>query len=245
MTQQNYTHIIFVLDRSGSMQSVQDDTIGGFNKFLEDQRSVPGKATVTTILFNAGVTYQQRNNVYHTRGACRLPAVVANVDCWPAGGWYLKPHNFVDVNDVPQLSHETYQPAGGTALLDACRRAIEEEGQQLAAMHESQRPSQVICVIMTDGQENMSQKTTREQLQNIVKHQREVYSWEFVFLGANQDAFAEATSFGVHAGNAINYTSSGDGTRSAFGSLSRSMKAYRSFGSSLSDSFFDGKANVP
>jgi hypothetical protein len=47
-----YTHIAVVLDRSGSMQDVKTDTIGGFNSFLEDQKNLPGDATLTLIGFD-------------------------------------------------------------------------------------------------------------------------------------------------------------------------------------------------
>lgn len=49
----DYTHISLVLDRSGSMSIVRDDTIGGFNRFLEEQQAVPGKATFTLVLFDS------------------------------------------------------------------------------------------------------------------------------------------------------------------------------------------------
>jgi hypothetical protein len=49
----DYTHISLVLDRSGSMSIVRDDTIGGFNRFLEEQQAVPGKATFTFVLFDS------------------------------------------------------------------------------------------------------------------------------------------------------------------------------------------------
>lgn len=239
MTKPNYTHIIFVLDRSGSMMSVRDDTIGGFNRFLNDQKKVAGTATVTTVLFDAAPQIVRWSNTFplstHDVGDTK----------WPAGDWYMKPHDFVNIQDVPSLSDETYQPRGGTALLDACRRAIEDEGKRLAAMPESQRPSQVICVIMTDGQENMSQKTTNEQLQSMLTHQRDTFKWEFVFLGANQDAFASAEAMGVRKHNAINYVSTGDGVRGAFDSLSHSMKTYRSTGRSTTESFFDGQTTAP
>ena len=53
----NLTEIIFIIDRSGSMQGLTDDTIGGFNSVLESQReSVDGDAVVTTVLFNGEVT---------------------------------------------------------------------------------------------------------------------------------------------------------------------------------------------
>ncbi len=46
------THIILVIDRSGSMDAVRTDAIGGFNTFLEDQKKHPDEATVTLALFN-------------------------------------------------------------------------------------------------------------------------------------------------------------------------------------------------
>lgn len=52
MTNPNYTHISFVLDRSGSMQLLRGDTIGGFNSFLSDQQKVSGKATLTLAQFD-------------------------------------------------------------------------------------------------------------------------------------------------------------------------------------------------
>lgn len=48
----NLTEIIFIIDKSGSMQSLVDDTIGGFNGFVENQRSLEGEAYLTTVLFS-------------------------------------------------------------------------------------------------------------------------------------------------------------------------------------------------
>jgi hypothetical protein len=49
---EGYTHISLVLDRSGSMQTMRDDAIGGFNAFLADQQAFPGEATFTFAQFN-------------------------------------------------------------------------------------------------------------------------------------------------------------------------------------------------
>ncbi len=46
------THIICILDRSGSMSSIMDDSIGGFNTFLKQQRELPDDATITLALFD-------------------------------------------------------------------------------------------------------------------------------------------------------------------------------------------------
>ena len=46
------TELVFILDRSGSMQGLEEDTIGGFNSMLEKQKREPGEAFVSTILFD-------------------------------------------------------------------------------------------------------------------------------------------------------------------------------------------------
>lgn len=46
------TDVVFVLDRSGSMAELTDDTIGGFNAFIEKQRAEPGDCRLTTVLFH-------------------------------------------------------------------------------------------------------------------------------------------------------------------------------------------------
>lgn len=48
----NMTEIIFIIDKSGSMQPLTDDTIGGFNGFIESQRELEGEAYLTTVLFS-------------------------------------------------------------------------------------------------------------------------------------------------------------------------------------------------
>ncbi len=48
----NLTELVFILDRSGSMQGLEGDTIGGFNAMLEKQKKEPGEAFVSTVLFD-------------------------------------------------------------------------------------------------------------------------------------------------------------------------------------------------
>ena len=49
---QNLTELVFILDRSGSMQGLEKDTIGGFNAMIEKQKKEPGEAFVSTVLFD-------------------------------------------------------------------------------------------------------------------------------------------------------------------------------------------------
>ena len=48
----NLTELVFILDRSGSMAGLEDDTIGGFNAMIEKQKAEPGQAIVSTVLFD-------------------------------------------------------------------------------------------------------------------------------------------------------------------------------------------------
>ena len=46
------TELVFIIDRSGSMDGLESDTIGGFNAMLKEQKSVAGEALMTTVLFS-------------------------------------------------------------------------------------------------------------------------------------------------------------------------------------------------
>jgi len=98
---------------------------------------------------------------------------------------------------IKQVTAFTLLPRGSTALLDAVGRAIHETGARLAAMNEADRPRLVVFVIVTDGQENSSREFKREKIREMIQHQQSVYNWQFTFLAANQDAFAEGASMGI------------------------------------------------
>jgi hypothetical protein len=72
------------------------------------------------------------------------------------------------------------------------------------AFGQEARPSKVLVAIFTDGLENASTKFSSKQIQEMIRHQREVYSWEFLFLAANQDAIATGERIGVDPGAAVN-----------------------------------------
>jgi hypothetical protein len=55
---QDYTHIAVILDRTGSMAVIRDDTIGGFNTFLQQQKAEPGSATLTLVQFDSQDPYE-------------------------------------------------------------------------------------------------------------------------------------------------------------------------------------------
>ena len=107
-------------------------------------------------------------------------------------------YDFVE-RGTPISQVKPYQlvPRGSTALLDAVGRAINETGARLSAMPESDRPALVVFVIVTDGQENSSREFQRSQIRQMIEHQQSAYNWQFTFLAANQDAFAEGAAMGI------------------------------------------------
>ena len=116
-------------------------------------------------------------------------------------------------------------PRGSTALLDAVGRAINETGARLAAMEESQRPGLVVFVIVTDGAENSSKEFTREKIREMIEHQQSVYKWQFTFLAANQDAFAEGASLGIAQAGTAGYAI--DKMQNAWGATAKKMSRMR------------------
>lgn len=137
-------------------------------------------------------------------------------------------HNYVDLKTATPLSRDNYQPRGGTALLDAIGHTIDAVGLKLASLAEKERPGKVVFLIQTDGEENQSRNFTYQQIQAKIKHQSDVYKWDFVFLGANQDAIASAANIGIAAGKSLSYSGSAIGTQVAFNTLSSYTTSTRS-----------------
>lgn len=192
---QDLTEIVVILDRSGSMSSIKDDVIGGFNSFIEEQRKVEGFANVSLYMFD-----DQYESVYEGTEL------------------YL----------VPKLTNETFVPRGTTALLDSIGKTINSVGARLANTPESERPSKVMVVIITDGHENSSKEFTAAQIKEMTEHQTNVYGWQFLYIGANQDSFSVAQSYGI--GHAFNFSADSKGTSDMYGMLRNVTACYRSTG---------------
>lgn len=143
-----------------------------------------------------------------------------------------------DIQSAPLLDDKTFAPRGSTALLDAIGKTLVSTGERLSKMPEAERPGKIVFVILTDGDENASKEYSKTKIDEMIRHQSEVYNWNFVFLGANQDAIKTGASLGILAGNAMSYAANGAGTRSAFDAVSASVTLYKSAGSAKIDTFF-------
>ena len=104
-----------------------------------------------------------------------------------------------------------YTCSGCTALNDAVCTAVDTMGKEFADMPEEERPENVLCVIITDGMENASCKFTAADVKKRIEHQQNVYQWKFIFLAANQDAFAEGEKLGISPGARIDFVQNSQG----------------------------------
>lgn len=138
---------------------------------------------------------------------------------------YEKVFSGVDVQANPSIN---LKPRGMTALYDAIGRAINETGQRFAALLEDQRPENVIFLIVTDGLENASKEFTSEKIKNMIQHQENKYSWQFIYLGSNQDAVIEAQKFGIIMDKAATYSDIDEkGHIVAWNTMSRMTNTYK------------------
>ena len=190
----NLTELVFILDRSGSMAGLEDDTIGGFNAMIENQKKEPGEALVSTVLFD------NESVVIHDR---------------------------TDIQKIDPMTRKEYYVRGCTALLDAVGGAIHHIGNVHKYAREEDRPEKTLFVITTDGMENASRRYTYDKVRAMIQRQKEKYSWEFLFLGANIDAAREAARFGINADRAANYHADHVGTGVIYEAVNETVCDFR------------------
>jgi len=185
MTDPNYTAMLLVIDRSGSMESIRDDMVGGLTAMIESQAALPGILTLDVFIFDTVIE--------------RLYSL-AN----PSG---------VTI----QL-----EPRGGTALHDAIGMSVTEFGRTLAALPEHARPETVQVIVVTDGEENSSREFDGKAVKKLVEQQTEKYGWDFVFLGANQDAVTAGAKLGFQADSSMTFAAD----KVQVGAMSASLDRY-------------------
>ena len=131
------------------------------------------------------------------------------------------------IETAPALTSESYQPRGSTALLDAIGRSLRSTRERLDKIDDSNRPGSVIIVIQTDGLENASRSFTIAQINDLIAELRDEQGWQFIFLGANQDAIQSAVRMGMSADGALTYNGDESGTRCAFDLVSKKVRMHR------------------
>lgn len=143
-----------------------------------------------------------------------------------------------DIRQVPPLY---LVPRGTTALYDAIGRTINTTGNRLSRMAEKDRPGKVVMVILTDGEENASKHFSREAVFEMIEHQKSKYNWEFIFLGANQDALKVGSSFGISKEYSMTFAANTGGVVGVYDTLASNMTMLRSSEYVVGSGFFNAK----
>ena len=146
-------------------------------------------------------------------------------------------HDRVSIAQVPNLTEKDYFVRGCTALLDAVGGAIQHIGNIHKYARREDVPEKTLFIITTDGMENASRRYSYEKVRKMIARQKERYGWEFLFLGANIDAVAEAGRFGIDESMAANYHSDAAGTALNFSVLSEAITHTRTCSTPLSSNW--------
>lgn len=137
-------------------------------------------------------------------------------------------HDRVDLEYIRNMTSEQYVTGGTTALLDAVGGAVSHIKKIHKYIRPEDVPAKTLFIITTDGMENASRRYTYEKVKKLIKHQKEKYGWEFIFLGANIDAAETAVNMGISRDRAADYISDHEGTALNYSVLSDVTSAIRS-----------------
>jgi len=120
------------------------------------------------------------------------------------------------------LTPHKYRPHGGTALMDAIAETINMAEIHQPRMWADQDDNTVSVVILTDGDENSSKAYTPQHVAGLINYKR-TQEWNFVFLGANQDAIMKAGDLNIPKESAMTFSNETVDTamRSAADALNR------------------------
>ena len=190
------THMYILVDRSGSMESIASDVIGGFNQTVAEQAQNGPDAKLTVIQFDS----QDPANVMY------------------AG---------IPIAEMTKLDRTSYQPRGGTPLLDATGLLIGRiRVEQAARVATGLQTEDVMFVTITDGQENESREYNLARVTQLIE-QCKAEGWTFVYLSAAITAYADAAAMGYDHGSTQQFQANTDGSGKAFASMSRGMSNMR------------------
>lgn len=185
---EDFTALMLVVDQSGSMGVIREESQQALDGLIKDQKEMPGKLSIKLVTFNHRVSSHNLLSAEHFHGV-------------------------------------TLDPEGMTALHDAMGIGITSFDKEIKALED--KPTNVIVVILTDGMENASIEYATASVKDLVESRKNA-GWEFVFLGANQDAVFTAKQFGIAKGSALTYTADAEGITESLNATARYLGATRS-----------------
>jgi len=165
---------LIIIDESGSMQSIKKAAIDSVNETIQTIRSAQKK---------------------HEDQEHYVSLVTFNDDVKTV-------YECVPVDEVKELSSETYQPNGWTALYDAMGISLN------ALLPKVAENDKVLVTVVTDGEENASKEYSGKAIKALVDELK-AKGWVFAYIGANQDVEAVAATISITNTLRFNATSAG------------------------------------
>jgi len=212
-------HILFILDRSGSMKDRATDVIGGFNTYVSEMQSEAAKDGMETLV--SLVTFSDQHTV-----------VFAS-----------RP-----VADVEPLTSGTYRAIGNTALLDTVYDSVSRYREMIgqgffSGGREIDAPS-VLVIVFTDGMENASRAVNWGQVQGLLGECERLGNWTFTYVGAHAGAWGQADQLTIRRRNVLDaeHLSVHDTMFQVAESTKKLRTSYRVSDKKSSDSFFSEEA---
>ena len=132
------------------------------------------------------------------------------------------PFDREDLKDIPEMTERIYFTRGCTALYDAVGTMILRVKKHRRGLTSDEIPGKTVFVITTDGYENASREFSGAEVRRMIEAQTEA-GWEFLYLGANIDAAAEAEKIGIRAQRAARYHADPIGVRKNFETVGRAL----------------------
>ena len=158
---------LIILDKSGSMSTIADAAIAGFNETVGGIRSAQKQFSDTQEHYVSLLTFC----------ACEREYVY---DCVP-------------VDKVKNLTSKEYQPCCGTPLYDAMGKGINDLHKKTKDM----KNATVVVTIITDGMENASREYSGAAIKALVDKMRDEHGWNFAYIGTNQDVESVAVNLSI------------------------------------------------
>jgi hypothetical protein len=179
-----------ILDQSGSMNTIREATILGFNEYLQSLKDTDPEMRFSLTLFDT-----------------------ERVET---------PYVDVAVSTVPPLTNATYAPRAGTPLYDAvCTTLLKIEAKLGADV-----TTPCLVVVITDGEENSSHEYNLESMKAMIARLTAKGNWTFAYQGANVDAWSNARSYGIGAGNTAAFQADAAGVHVAYASVQASTRSW-------------------
>jgi hypothetical protein len=195
---------LFILDASTSMRSIKRQIIDGYNKQL------------SVIKEQSGEDIDSRVSLVTFRGPGYKPTNSYGIET---------KFSDVKISEVEHINDEIYVCDGSTPMLDAIGISIKETDKLLGG---NINDVDVIVTILTDGEENSSNKFTGSQIADLIKEYTDTYNWIFNFIGANIDVESIARNLNIPVNNTISFVANEQETSAVVDCYTKSITSYYS-----------------